>query len=87
MKKYEELKEYKVDYNKITALIELIFSSKIQLKSDIGKDFKITEYDYDVLVEDIELSREYCKDFGYELSVFYSKPFDRTFYIRFDKLK
>lgn len=85
MKKYEELEENKVDYEKVKNLIESIFEEKIKLKNDIGKNFEITEYDYDVLVEDFEFSRKYCDDFGYEFHVFYDKSFDRTFYIKFVK--
>jgi hypothetical protein len=70
MKRFEELEERKVDYGKVKNLIESIFEEKIKFKSDIGKTFEIVECDYDVLVEDIEFSRKYCNDFGYELHVF-----------------
>ena len=39
MKRFEELEEYKVDYEKVKNLIESIFEEKIKLKSDIGKNF------------------------------------------------
>ena len=86
MKRFEELEECKVDYEKVKNLIESIFEEKIKFKSDIGKTFEIAECDYKTLVENIKFSKKYCKDFGYELCVFSDKMFNRTFHIRFDKL-
>jgi hypothetical protein len=85
MKRYEELKEREIDYEKIKNLIEHIFEEKIKLKNDIGKNFEIEGIDYDVLSEDLEFSRKYCENFGYNISIFYEKMFDRKFFIRFDK--
>lgn len=87
MKRYEELKEREIDYEKIKNLIEHIFEEKIKLKDDIGKNFEIEESDYDILSEDFEFSRKYCESFGYSISIFYERTmYDRTFFIGFARL-